>query len=244
MVQPRLKVLLGVYPGDTDTVSLLLQWCADLGKQDADLVIVAEGDLADQWNGAGFTSKTVLRHPCPVPVRDMKMEATILKGDYLRAEYPDSPFFWMEHDSIPLCRDWLAKIVKAHGPDLETTASGNLLPSIPPHDPMGPFMNGVALYPAQYRVIPPPLGCCILASDRTNSRLFHPKLRFIENVRMVHVWGGEFMPGLVCEDGVPSFPGADELEFLRQTWPDAALFHRNKDGSLIVRLREEWKDLE
>lgn len=232
-----LTVVSGVCAGDAQVLERTLDWCAELGPQPADLVVITEGDMPNRWNAGGFLSlRIITAPPLPTDGRFPWMAAPMQHHRIVRSEYPGRPYFMLEPDVIPLTSGWVRGLIEGHGPDFLNTMSGNWV--VHSSDSAGPFLNGVALYPARYQVPEVP-SSVIYGVDRTNNRTFHPDLRFVENERLVHIWGdeeGSCVP--INGSKVPTFPIPEALSALCRRYPRAVLFHRCKDGSLIERLKE------
>lgn len=137
-----------------------------------------------------------------------------------------TPFFWMEPDCV---------LLKAGGFDAiekEYQVSGKLYLGALFASPM-PHITGCAVYPADVRKANPE--CLVSVLDRTGKPVpwdviaAERVLRQSHQTRLIqHEWGTTAEP--------PNFP--DDIS-LHRLAPEAVLFHRCKDGSLIERLREQ-----
>jgi hypothetical protein len=141
-------------------------------------------------------------------------------------------WLWMEPDAIPLRQDWLMT--------LQTKYSHCRKPFFGPIVPDMKHMNGTAIYPWNTPELCPrtfasgdPYGFDVLMSGEVSS-LIHDASDVFH-----HTWverGGQLKPH--GEGDYPTFPN---IESLRRLKKGSVLFHRNKDGTLIDRLREAQK---
>lgn len=132
------------------------------------------------------------------------------------------PFLWMEPDAVPLVRDWVDRI------EAEYKEKGKAFMGWRVDEPyVCVHMSGVAVYPA-YAL-----------------NFFSTKMLSLENeafdtflkddiMRDVH-WTRLIQHKFWMSEGVqPTFPTKESTEFVNS---DAVIFHRNKDHTLIDRLR-------
>jgi hypothetical protein len=137
-------------------------------------------------------------------------------------------FWWNEPDCIPLKSKWADLIeeqyIKAKKPFL-----GFIVDKPRPH------LTGCAVYPsnaAQYNpaleIGPQNVAWDFIDPDKTLKHAQHTEF-------FHHQWMG------FDGTGVPTFPSIKELEFIS---PKAVVFHRNKDQTLIDRLRENRQAFE
>lgn len=136
------------------------------------------------------------------------------------------PWFWMEPDAVPLVPEWLDKIEDEYLAAKKPFMLDRVVTPTRSHN------SGVGVYPGRVRDFTQKLwqlGMGIpwdvfLAEDITpfthHTKLIHDKF--------YRVWEDP-------NSGPPVFPDAESLSIIE---PEAVLFHRNKDGSLIERLRE------
>lgn len=133
-----------------------------------------------------------------------------------------APWLWLEPDATPLTAQWLDRLAAAYGEcgkpflhDLVTTATAQ-------------SNSGCGIYPPRVR-------------DYTD------RLWQLTNVSWDVLLFPDFQPhtaytrliqdaGFIIEGVMPTFPDHNSLSFIR---PEAVLFHRCKDGTLIDRLHEQ-----
>lgn len=135
------------------------------------------------------------------------------------------PWFWLEPDAVPLTPNWLDAIEAEY----KAVNKPFLLDKVV--TPTSVHNSGVGVYPARVR-------------DYTT------QLWNLANIPWDVFFKEDFTPhthhtGLIHDkfyakwddptSGPPVFPDAQSLDIIE---PRAVLFHRNKDGSLIDRLRE------
>lgn len=131
-----------------------------------------------------------------------------------------TPFFWIEPDAIPLKSEWMDRI-EAEYRQCGKPFMGQMV--IVPREFPNPrdHMSGVAVYPPDICVqAKSVLNCETVAWDVVGAKDIIPKMH---NTRQIqHSWKAE------------SFLDTQSLSRIR---PEAVIFHQNKDGSLIDRLR-------
>ena len=141
---------------------------------------------------------------------------------------PVGPWLWLEADANPLCSGWLDAIAAKYarcgkaffGPIVEGRG----------------HMNGVGIYPADTpKRCPKAMACTDVAFDYVmRPEMIHDCYDASRDIQ--HCWG--------IVGGKPHATDGNAAHFSSQTdlanWldPNAVLFHRCKDGSLIDRLRE------
>jgi hypothetical protein len=142
-----------------------------------------------------------------------------------------SPWLWFEPDVIPLKRDWLKTLHSEYH-----RAGRKFMGTIVPE---AGHCNGAAIYPADTpNLIPRTM---MMQSNMAWDALMQPEMiNLCHNASHLiqHAWGrvdGRFHH-LLGES--PSFPMPSDLYEIN---PDAVVLHRNKDGTLIDRLRESLK---
>jgi len=139
-------------------------------------------------------------------------------------------WFWMESDCVPLKPRWLEALSdeywKCGKPLMGSIVSGR------------GHLNGTAIYPANFPVLSPKaMTASHVAWDwEMTGEIIH----LAHNSRqMCHCWGivnGQPSP---YEGPAASFSAQEQVD--RWVPPEAATFHRSKDGTLIARLRERRK---
>lgn len=136
------------------------------------------------------------------------------------------PWFWLEPDAVPLVPDWLDEI-KA---EYEGSGKPFLLDRVV--TPTSVHNSGVGVYPKD--VMKFTLNLWKLAHEPFDVFFKDDFSPFTHHTMLIHdkfyaVWDDP-------KSGEPTFPDADSLKIIEN---GAVLFHRNKDGSLIQRLREK-----
>lgn len=132
------------------------------------------------------------------------------------------PFWWHEPDCIPLAPGWLDAL------EQEYAKAAKPFMGCIVHKPCT-HLTGCAVYPSnpgyynhQLMYGPSKIAFDCIAPERTLPYTHHTKL-------FHHQWSDPTGPD------VPTFPSAAKLSIINQR---AMVFHRNKDGTLIDRLRE------
>lgn len=139
-------------------------------------------------------------------------------------------FFWMEADCIPLKRDWLSRWT-----DEYLNCGRPIMGSIVPI--MG-HCNGTAVYPHNFaglsrRAMAARYGAWDTEMMRETISLTH------HTPLMCHVWGVENGRAVPFNGEPASFKTQEQVK--QWVCPEAVLFHRSKDGTLIDRLNETFK---
>jgi hypothetical protein len=136
------------------------------------------------------------------------------------------PWFWLESDAIPLKTGWLDDLEREYnrvgspfmGPVYNWVSATRELP----------HLVGVSIYPPNVRRYNPfTLAANMAPWDVTRPEL---TLKWTHNTHLIHHESGDRVNNVA-----PSFPTAQALSMIHS---DAVVFHRNKDGTLIARLRE------
>lgn len=134
------------------------------------------------------------------------------------------PWFWIEPDAVPLVPEWLDRIEAEYLEKKKPFLLDQVITPSSVHN------SGIGVYPAKVRNYTTKLWALehipwdvFFKEDFTpnthHTALIHDK--FYEE------WGK-------LDSGPPVFPDAESLKKIE---PDAVIFHRNKDGSLIKLLR-------
>lgn len=143
------------------------------------------------------------------------------------------PWLWLEPDCVPLKPNWLDAIEleysKCGAPFMFCQMETNQ-PGFP-----NPYPSAIAVYPADaidtiWPYLPSDRSWEIAAAPQIMEKGKHTDL--IQNL-----WGEPNLPPTFVEHKTPASPrNAFSLDYLK---PQAALFHRNKDGTLIRLLRQK-----
>lgn len=218
----------------------LLKWIGQLGNcPQHSVLLVTPPDTAwylclhmQELGSAAFRDCTLL-----MPERTTQgwpQEANILwkmTAQYCH-EHKTGPWLWLEPDAIPLKPNWLDLLQAAYsanarpfmGAIITGIARNNGLPAT--------YMNAVAVYPedaiASYMVAPRPNE----TFDFSNAARVLPHAA---NTPLIQcIWGKFEQAPVFAEQAIPG----THVFCLNQLHPEAVLFHRNKDGSLLRLLQE------
>lgn len=214
----------------------LLQWCFELsGRVNYEALLVA--DPATPWDDGvkalHLAEKAFQRVDiCSLPTH---VEGWIPGSNALfrlaaeKACERKTPFVFVEADAVPLKPDWLDQLADAYqrsGKPFMGVLISHQRPNLP-----SPYLEGVAIYPPDsleiMRVWPDDLSWTLgtagtVVSRATSSPLFH------------HLWGETNNPPTFRENNIPG----TNVFCPRQIPPEAVIYHRAKDGSLIRLLRK------
>jgi hypothetical protein len=135
------------------------------------------------------------------------------------------PWFWMEPDAVPLVPDWLDRIEDEYLAAKKPFMLDRVVTPTRSHN------SGVGVYPGRVRDYT--IRLWELSNIPWDVFLAEEFTPFTHHTGLIHdkfyrVWEDP-------NSGPPVFPDAESLSIIE---PGAVLFHRNKDGSLIDRLRE------
>jgi hypothetical protein len=151
------------------------------------------------------------------------------------------PFLFLEPDAVPLCEGWLQKIEAEYEQSGKKFMGSVLETNLPSENPS--YLNGVAVYPGNAllyfdRCFIDFLNGVDAAFDLAGAKMTVPQAHPTRLIQ--HFWGTE-------RDSWPTFKKvkADgdpyNIFTLENLYPEAVLFHRTKDSSLIDLLRA-WRN--
>jgi len=228
---------------DLRLVRELLAWCKLLGGcRSHDCLLVADAgvewgpclDLITFSNSIFRSAKLITndRHIENWPEGPNSLLLTALQ----QIEKSDQPLLWLEPDAIPLKPNWLDTLSLVYT-QCGKPFMGQIYTHEHPEPPMAPYplMSGVAVYP--------PDGWSRLAK----AIKFAPNLPFDvscapityeagANTKLIqHYYGEKGLPPTFSVNRTDSSPR--NTFTLDRLHPNAVIFHRNKDGSLIRLLR-------
>lgn len=236
--------LLAVIPyhlNDIESARRLLVWISELGgcPGHSCLLIADAGVPKDQRKSLGELAAKCFSNSGTIPVTIPETgyapnHMFMLGAQQVMFSYK-LPFLWLEPDAVPLCAGWLNKLSEEYdgspkkylGPLVEADQPG--LPAI--------HLTGVAIYPTDAFTLFDTfasLKSANVAWDMETAVAIVPRAK---NSRfMQHLWGTRELPPTFVKEKTAGQPvNALTLDFIK---PEAVLFHRNKDGSLINLLRE------
>lgn len=213
-----------------------LSWMENLGgckafdavvNQDESMHPIVAKQLIEHANKV-FASVRVVRYQRPPMTRwPWAANWAFQCAAWYMLEELQRPWFWMEADCVPLKKGWLEAWFGEY-----RTCGKPLMGAIV--DGRG-HLNGTAIYPYDFAEISPvAMRSTDVAWDwemraETIHLSHHSKL-------LCHVWG--IVNGNTSPYDGPSAQFTSQQEVDRWVCPDAVLFHRSKEGSLIDRLRE------
>jgi hypothetical protein len=145
------------------------------------------------------------------------------------------PWLWLEPDCVPLKSGWLS-VLSAEYAGSPKRLLGNLIEATQPGLP-AVHLSGVSIYPPD--VFPlydafASIKSANVAWDMEAASAAVPRAK--NSQFMQHLWGQRDLPPTFVKEAAAGLPvNAKALDFIQ---PDAVLFHRCKDSSLISLLRE------
>lgn len=231
----RLLVVLPVCQKDETAALRNLEWLCEL-EQSVDfpcLISVESGFNAQAVYTAAvpyFSQVTVKAYPAfrqgarwPDPQNWAWRQAALS----CQRLFPNSPWLWWEQDAVPLRKGWLYSLADEYascGRPFMGALGSNLTDQFPPH------LNGVAIYPP-------------LVSHHVPSSMFYGIRIPFDILGGSKVFAQSHISPLFCHVWSPDGPGGKPTTFqdalsLSQIPNEAVIFHRCKDDSLVLRLRE------
>jgi hypothetical protein len=233
-----MTVVLPFHAGDANAARELLKWIRDLGKSTGHrLVLVVDyalcwTDVQDEIHLGAETFDGVNCITNGQSVTGWPAGANSLF--YAAARYLEGhPFLWLEPDCVPLCRDWLDKILSDYatcGKPFLGDIYANENPNLPSR-----LMSGVCVYPPDAFERLKILQVCPRAWDVEMAHIAVPKGAQAKTIQ--HFWGEPGLPPTFAEGRPPNCPR--NLLTLESIRPGVVLWHRNKDGSLESLLRQK-----
>lgn len=143
------------------------------------------------------------------------------------------PWFWMEPDCTPLRHSWLDELAVHYGTCPKRYMGAIITSNQPPLPPA--HLAGCAVYPSDCADAMKPYTEGDFAWDIANAAYVIP--RAINTPLIHHHYGEMQLAPIFKEAKAPGDPiNTCTLAFVR---PEAAVFHRCKDGSLIDVLRKQ-----
>ena len=142
-----------------------------------------------------------------------------------------TPFFWLEPDAAPLRAGWLDEIERAY-----VACKKPYMGTLIQHSMDGwpnPYMEGVAVYgPQAYSE----LSAAVNQTESWTKTTAQAVVPRCENTPLIHhIWGENDTPPMF---GTASVAGS-RVFGLDKIRPEAVVFHRNKDGTLIRTLKHK-----
>jgi hypothetical protein len=231
-------VVLAFSPVDVDQALTLLEFIGQLGGcQEYKALLVA--DAAVQWSKCVdmlslanqiFHSASLVTTDSPVTGWPQGANALWLAAaKHCQAAGVD--FLWMEADAIPLKRGWLVSIDKMRQ---GSRYFGYLYMY---REQVMQVMSGIAVYPADAFTLLEPIISAnptkawdVSCAEAITPLATHTKL-------IQHFYGEmDLAPTFIEQRNSETRRNAFELQDI---WPEAVIFHRNKDGTLLQLLRKQ-----
>jgi hypothetical protein len=227
-----MQVVLPFHAGDAQQAADLLLWVEQLGgAQSHDAILMVDGGLG--WDVAVdflTLANKIFRH-----VNIISLQESVTgwprgaNALFLRAAEHcaglNEPFLWLEPDCVPLSKDWLDRIQSAYSDGF----LGHIYECNSPGLPRK-LLSGVAVYPPNaYEIIHPRVGNQPhLAWDVSAAEAILPTAK--DSHLFHHFWGNKDLPPTFSVRKTQESPtNTLTLDHLRK---GAAIFHRNKDGTL------------
>lgn len=234
------KKFMVVYPffnGDANLAVKNMAWIARVTKPGTHEIVLSyqSGTSLDIVNRISSMAQSVFtrvhrnQYPAPKPSMVGPNWAWLMAAWHMREM--DRAWLWMEPDAVALKSDWL-DILQAEYDRCVKPFMGPVVPG------MG-HINGTAVYPANTPDLLP-------RTMRTQERFGFDVIMWPEMGSLVHDCSRIFQHAWVERGGrlephghgiEPTFPTRQSISRLN---PSAVAFHRNKDSTLIDRLRETF----
>lgn len=137
------------------------------------------------------------------------------------------PWLWLEPDAVPLCKGWLDQIANAK---FEKPFAGHIYRDNQTGKEM---ISGIAVYPQdayRWKEVVQQRAFDVALSDFVMNEAQHTNLIY-------HLWGENNLPPTFVRQKTQLTPR--NAMSIQEIPPQAVVFHRNKDGTLIRLLREK-----
>lgn len=239
-----MTVVFPFHQGDALSLQRLLTWIALLGgcKRHHALLCADAGtpyqvaehclDLAED----AFLDASIISTEEPVVGWPQGPNALFNCVAQRMAELKDGPWLWLETDCIPLRHHWL-ELLEGRYLEVGKPILGAIVPCDTPGLPQK-HVSGCAIYPGNFYELAKTLliGNPNVAFDLAVAPLAVP---MAQNDPLFHCfWGEKGLPPTFRSHQRPDRrPNEFTIDQLR---PNAALFHRNKDGTLIELLKAKY----
>lgn len=233
---PPLLVALPVCVKDADIMVKCLDWMVELdGQNQFDCLISYDPSLGPVWlsrvrEAAQRAFRKIHEFQYPQPVREIWPDACNMTfqstAHHIQAAH-HRPWLWFEADCVPLKPDWLPALW------LEYQNCGQ--PVMGPVIPDAGHMNGTAIYPANFANLSPR---AMSASDTAwDTSMTYDLVGKVHDCSRLfcHRWG--MVDGRLHSSTGPPAHFSSALSVDQWIPPDAVIFHRCKDASLIDQLR-------
>lgn len=231
-------VCLPFHSGDLSQAKDLLAWIVRLGKNTKhECLLVADAGV--QWDAAAsllnlaqetFGLAKMIATDKPLTSWPAAANQMFLKA----AHYVNEPFLWLEPDCIPIKAGWLDAICDAYA-KAGTPFMGAMMTCQQPGFP-AVYLSGNAVYPANAKdIIEPFLWAGSSSWDIAAAQAITP---LATNTLLIqNFWGQPKLPPTFALTRTAESP--ENTFTLDNLKPDAVLFHRNKDGTLLRLLRQK-----
>lgn len=222
----ELRLLLWMHElgGCKDHEALMVLGSSVSQKEQSEMV-----DLAKRVFGKVDVIRAFYEDPRPWPVNANLMFQRAARHV---AESVKKPWFWCEPDCVPLVPGWLDKW------EAEYKACGKPYMGFIVKEP--PHLTGCAVYPPDISIYSPhPLLCEQVAFDVVDVGKIIPNAHHTKLYHHQWFYGVPPQPANSYSSAATTFKTVNDLNIIS---PSAVLFHRNKDGTLIERLRERMKN--
>lgn len=228
-------VVLAFAPGDVDSALRLLEFMSQLGGA-GEYPCLLVADAAVQWSKvvqamqlAEQVFRTVAVRTTTEPITNWKQGANAMwlaAAQYAKEQ--NAPFLWLEPDAVPVKRGWLVSIDKMKGDGFFGHVYDTNHPNFPPK-----VLSGIAVYPPDAIDVVSPRIVPDQAWDISSAEAVLPRTTPTKMIQ--HFWGQPDLAPTFVGTKTPDCPA--NAFTLADIWPEAVIFHRVKDGSLIRLLR-------
>jgi len=233
-------VVIPTHQGDFSRAISLLRWIRDLGGCETfNCLIVADAGL--QWNSAISLLEEAQKvfRSAELITSDISVQGWPQGPNSLWACAADHcrrinvPFLWLEPDAIPLKAGWLTAINEAYA-KCGKGFMGRMYACDNPGLPKK-LMSGIGVYPANSVDIIGEFAVGKLAWDVGAASVILP---LAANTPLIqHFWGTVNMAPTFAEKKTAS--SSINTFTLANIQPEAVIFHRNNDGTLVRILRRK-----
>lgn len=237
----NLLCVIPYHAGDIDSATRLIRWIASLGSCKPHACLLIADDAVPKSNRTELKelATPIFASAATIPVSVPKVgfapnHMFMLAAQQIMFSYR-WPWLWLEPDAIPLKSHWLSKIADAY----EASPKRFLGPIVDGKQPGLPerHLAGVSVYPPDAFSIYDKFTSIKTENVAWDMEAANDVVPRAQHTKLIqHFWGKrDLSPTFVADNSTARADNALPLSFLS---PEAVVFHRCKDGSLIRLLQE------
>lgn len=239
-----LLAVIGYHPGDVELTKKLLGWIAELGGCPGHSCLLTPDSTVpkEQRTAVNELARPSFAHVGTIPLTIPKTgfapnHMFMLAAQQIHASYK-LPWLWLEPDCVPLKAGWLSALSEEYAGSPKRLLGG-LIESTQPGLP-AIHLTGVSIYPPDVFPLFDSFASIKSANVAFDMEAATGTVPRAKNSRLMqNFWGKRDLPPTFVKEVTAGQPdNALPISFIK---PEAVLFHRNKDGTLINLMRETLK---